>query len=268
MKEYLIIFAVAMIISSIGFHKYVWFISIGYGFSITGIGIALMILFGGNLTPATVLLCIMLMLYGIRLGGFLLYRELKSAAYNAKMKKEISDGTGMSIFVKIAIWVTCALLYTLEASPVFFRLLNNKGSDAVAYVGLIIMILGMILESASDLQKSAAKKKNPGRFVDTGLFRIVRCPNYLGEILIWTGVFVSGITAYSGVLQWIMAAAGYICIVYIMFGGARRLEIRQNRTYGENPEYSREYSIYVKSVPILIPLVPLYSVEKYKWLVG
>ena len=25
---------------------------------------------------------------------------------------------------------------------------------------------------------------------------------------------------------------------------------------------------YVKTVPILLPFVPLYSVEKYKWLVG
>ena len=38
---------------------------------------------------------------------------------------------------------------------------------------------------------------------------------------------------------WILfaAAAGYICIVYIMFGGARRLEIGQNRNYGSDPEY-------------------------------
>jgi hypothetical protein len=30
----------------------------------------------------------------------------------------------------------------------------------------------------------------------------------------------------------------------------------------------KEYQEYVKKTPILIPLVPLYSVEKYKWLVG
>ena len=45
---------------------------------------------------------------------------------------------------------------------------------------------------------------------------------------------------------------------------ARRLEIRQNRTYGSDPEYRA----YVKKTPIMIPLIPLYSVEKYKWLVA
>jgi hypothetical protein len=49
-----------------------------------------------------------------------------------------------------------------------------------------------------------------------------------------------------------------------MFSGARRLEMRQNRTYGDDPEYQA----YVKKTPIMIPLIPLYSVEKHKWLVG
>ena len=49
-----------------------------------------------------------------------------------------------------------------------------------------------------------------------------------------------------------------------MFGGARRLEIRQNKSYGDDPEYRR----YVATTPIMIPFVPLYSVEKYKWLVA
>ena len=131
-------------------------------------------------------------------------------------------------------------------------------------IGLVISIVGLIVETVADLQKNAAKKANPGRFVDTGLFRIVRCPNYFGEMLFWTGVFVGGITIYAGPLQWIAALVGYIGIIYVMFSGARRLEIRQNKSYGDDPEYQR----YVTTTPIMIPLVPIYSVEKYKWLVA
>lgn len=126
------------------------------------------------------------------------------------------------------------------------------------------MALRIVLESATDFTKNRFKKKYPKQFCNVGLFKIVRCPNYLGEVLIWTGAFLSGVTALNGGLQWAVALIGWICIVYIMFGGARRLEIRQNKNYGKDPEYKK----YVKSTPILIPLVPLYSVEKYKWLVG
>ena len=160
--------------------------------------------------------------------------------------------------------IPCALLYVLEVSPVFFRLQNGGSVDLVTVIGAVVMACGILLESMSDHQKSAAKKVNPKRFCDTGLFRIVRCPNYLGEILFWTGVLISGITTLNGVWQWGAAIAGWVCIVYIMFGGARRLEIRQNKNYGADPEYQA----YVQSTPIILPFVPLYSVEKYTFLKG
>lgn len=262
--KFLILLVIALLISAIGFKKFVWFISIGYGFSIAGIGVALLFLFTGQLTPVTVILSLLFIVYGCRLGGYLLLREKRSTSYQTTMKTEIKDGSDMNFFLKILVWVSCALLYCCETAPVYFRLANGAKTDAAAIVGTVIMACGIILESASDLTKNAYKKKNPKRFCDVGLFKIVRCPNYLGEVLIWTGVFVSGVTALNGALQWCAAIAGWVCIVYIMFGGARRLELRQNKNYGNDPEYQQ----YVKTTPILLPLVPLYSVAKYKWLLG
>jgi steroid 5-alpha reductase family enzyme len=82
-------------------------------------------------------------------------------------------------------------------------------------------------------------------------------------MIFWTGVVIAGITAVSG-WQWLIVAIGYMGIIFVMFSGARRLEIRQNKNYGNDPEYQK----YVKSVPIMVPFIPLYSVEKYKWLVA
>ncbi len=127
-----------------------------------------------------------------------------------------------------------------------------------------LLVCGVILEAIADLQKSGAKKKNSRRFVDTGLYRIVRCPNYLGELLLWTGMLLTGTTAIRGILQWVLALLGYALIVWVMFSGARRLEIRQDKNYGNDPEYQK----YVRTVPIIIPFVPLYSVKKYKFLVA
>ena len=126
------------------------------------------------------------------------------------------------------------------------------------------MAFGIIFESIADIQKNAAKKINPKRFVDTGLYRIVRCPNYLGEMIFWTGVLISGIGAVQGAGQWAVVLTGYIGIIFVMFSGARRLEIRQDKNYGSDPEYQK----YVTTVPILLPFIPLYSVKKHKWLVA
>ena len=261
--EFLWLFVAAMVISSIGFKNYVWFISLGYGFSIAGEGLLMMLLYGKSLSIGTVICCVLFILYGLRLGGYLAIRELKSSSYKKNMTGEIKDGKTVPFGVKIAIWVTCAALYVTQVSGVFYRLVNAAGSNVWTYVGAVIMVLGVVLESAADIQKNNAKKINPKRFVDTGLYRIVRCPNYLGEMIFWTGVLISGIGAVSG-WQWIIVAIGYIGIIFVMFSGARRLEIRQNKNYGNDPEYQK----YVKTVPILLPFIPLYSVEKHKWLVA
>lgn len=91
-----------------------------------------------------------------------------------------------------------------------------------------------------------------------GLYRIVRCPNYLGELLFWSGILVSGLDILSGAGQWIIAAVGYVCIVFIMFNGATRLEKRQTKRYGKKKEYQE----YVAHTPILLPWIPLYHLYK------
>ena len=261
--ELLWLFLAAMAISSIGFKNYVWFISLGYGFSIAGEGILMLILYGKALQIDTVLCCALFILYGLRLGGYLAIREAKSSSYKKNMTGEIKDGKTIPFGVKVAIWVTCAALYVTQVSAVLYRLENKTEPNVWAYVGAAVMALGLILETAADIQKNNAKKVNPKRFVDTGLYRIVRCPNYLGEMIFWTGVLLTGIGAVSG-WQWTVVAVGYVGIIFVMFSGARRLEIRQDKNYGSDPEYQA----YVTSVPILLPLIPLYSVKKHKWLIA
>ena len=260
----LILLGAALVVSAMGFKNYVWFISLGYGFSIAAEGIAMMIYYYKSLTVSAVLLSALLIVYGIRLSGYLAIREAKNSSYKKHIKNEIKDGKTVPFGVKCSIWITCASLYLTQVLPVLYRYSNGASDSVIAFVGAGVMALGLFPETAADLQKTAAKRKNPKRFVDTGLYRIVRCPNYLGEMIFWTGVFISGIGALSGVWQWVLASVGYAGIILVMFSGARRLELRQNKNYGSDPEYQA----YVKRVPILLPFIPLYSVVKYKFLVA
>ena len=261
--DFWILFGICMLVSAIGFKNYVWFISLGYGFSIAAQGVAMMIMYGQGLTIGTILTCVLFILYGLRLGGYLAIREFGKSSYKKNMQGEIKDGKTVPFGVKVAIWITCAALYVTQISGVFYRLLNAAKDNIWVFIGAGVMLLGVTLETAADIQKNNAKKVNPRRFVDTGLYRIVRCPNYLGEMIFWTGVVITAIGAASG-WQWIVIAIGYIGIIFVMFSGARRLEIRQDKNYGADPEYQK----YVSTVPILLPFIPLYSVKKHKWLVA
>lgn len=87
--EFLWLFIAAMVISSIGFKNYVWFISLGYGFSIAGEGILMLLLYGQELSIGTILCAALFIIYGCRLGGYLAIREFGSSSYKKNMKGEI-----------------------------------------------------------------------------------------------------------------------------------------------------------------------------------
>ena len=258
----LILFIVCAVLCAIGFYKFIWFMSVGYGFAIAGAGITLIVLYHPTISTAIILQCLLLVVYGIRLGGFLLMRELKSTAYRQTVYKEIDVDKKVPLFVSIVIWISVTVFYVAEVSPVLYRLVNGKSADVSSYVGIVIMILAVLIEAIADAQKSKAKQKAPNRFCDYGLYKIVRCPNYFGELLFWTGVFVSGFTAYETTLQWILPVFGYLCIIYVMLSGAKRLEERQNKHYNSDPAYVA----YRTSTPLLLPLIPLYSLSKCNWI--
>ncbi len=262
-----IIFAVCAVLCAVGFYKFVYFLSIGYGFAVAGGGITVLILTLANgwsdgLVWLALIQCALFIAYGVRLSGFLLVRELKNVSFKktdvAKDTLAKNNEKKMPAFVLATIWISVAVLYTAQVSPMFFRFYNEAEDVVVPLVGAVISVLGLILESIADNQKSAQKKVRPDMVATEGLYKIVRCPNYLGEIIFWTGVFVSGVTAYAGFGQWLTAILAYVCIVFIMFNGAQRLEKRQMARYGDN----EEYNTYANKTPIILPLLPIYHLNK------
>ena len=263
-----ILLIVCAVACAVGFYKFVYFLSIGYGFAVAAGGIATLIMYFVNpsATPLWIMLaqCVLFVCYGIRLSGFLLVRELKSLTFRktdvAKDTLNKNSEKKMPVFVLATIWVSVAILYTAQVSPMLFRYTNASVDAIVPVIGFAVSVFGLVLESIADNQKSAQKKERPDMVATRGLYKICRCPNYLGEILFWTGVFVSGITAYLSAGQWITAVAAYVCIVFIMFNGAQRLEKRQMARYGDN----EEYNAYANKTPIIIPLLPVYHLNRKK----
>ena len=257
-----ILLAVCAVLCAVGFYKFVYFLSIGYGFAVAGGGIAVLImaLVNGTEAPIWVLLiqAALFLAYGIRLSGFLLIREIKNAAYRKTLKEATGDDKKMPFFVLFTIWVSVAVLYTAQVSPMLFRVTNNVTGLVAPIIGFVVSIGGLILETIADEQKSAQKKVRPDMVATEGLYKMCRCPNYLGEIVFWTGVFITGLNAYKTVGQWITAIIAYICIVFIMFNGAQRLEKRQMARYGKD----KEYQTYANKTPIIIPLLPIYHLNK------
>lgn len=258
-----IFYIVSALCCIMGFKKFVYFLSVGYGLSVVGLGVAYavaMITQGLTYNWVSMLACALFVVYGFRLSGFLIIREVKNGNYRKVLAEATKEGEKpMPVFVKFAIWICVSALYIAQTCPVFYRAYNGAGNEVVLpLIGVIISAIGVTIEAISDKQKSAQKKANPDMVATQGLFKMVRCPNYFGEIIFWTGVFVGGLNALVGAGQWIAAIVGYVCIVYIMFDGAKRLDKRQEGRYGAKAEYRA----YADHTPIILPLIPLYHLGK------
>lgn len=268
----LILLGISLLIDAIGFKKMVWFLSIGYGLSIFGCGIALIIIYSinGNMNITGLIACILMMVYGFRLGGFLLYRELKSLSYRKTIEKEIDTNKKIPLFVSVTIWIFAALLYTCQSSSIMF-VLDSRGNsgffntNAIEIIGVSIMAIGIFIETLADSQKSKSKKIDPKKPCMNGLYKFCRCPNYFGEILMWTGAFTFSfsIILVSNPSWWmfVITSIAYISIVYVMLNGAKRLEKRQNKNY-ENLE---DFKTYKEKTPLIyIVFIPIKSLQNSK----
>lgn len=258
----------ALLISALGFLRIYYFVSLGYAFSIAAMAVVTPWFFRETIDVLTLFQCAGLLAYGLRLGSFLLQRE-RSAAYQKEMVEVIKRGEHIQGFVKFMIWTSVALLYVAMFSPALFMLLAHRDTPtqnlAISQcVGIGVMVLGLFLEGWADHQKSAYKKQHPDRFCDVGLYRLVRCPNYLGEVIFWTGAWTAGLSVYALWYHWALSLAGFACIFLIMLGSARRLEMKQDERYGTNAEYQT----YSRKVPVLFPFLPIYSFRNLKVYLG
>ena len=262
-----ILLTVSLAASAVGWIYFIYFFSIGYGLAIASLAASITIIFSSSITPPIAIFCSTLFIYGIRLAAYLFIRERKSASYK-KILYQPSTTKHMPILAMFTMWISCALLYIGQTSPATFYMYNiEKGADTNetwAWTGAIIALLGFATEATADAQKSAAKRRNAQQFVSTGLYRIVRYPNYFGEILLWSGSYIICFGADCTAWQWTIATLGYAGILYVMFSGARRLELRQQEIYGNNTDFQT----YIKHRPLIIPFLPIYSVAKLKWLKG
>ena len=122
----LIVFIVSLVMCCMGFKKFVWFMSVGYGLSAAGIGAALLVmsLVRGQYSLIYLVQCVLFVVYGIRLGGFLLIRELKNDKYKAKLA-EAGGEAKVPVFVAAVMWIFMGALYVAQASPAFYRLANG-----------------------------------------------------------------------------------------------------------------------------------------------
>ena len=151
--------------------------------------------------------------------------------------------------------------WTLQGLWVFLTMIvviviNSQADSAPALgiwdgIGLSIWILGFGIEAIADNQKTVfnTEPENKGKWIDSGLWSYSRHPNYLGEILLWTGIAFFGISCFTGLERVAWISPIFIYLLLTKISGTPILDKRALEKWGDDPEYQK----YRDNTPALIP---------------
>lgn len=114
--------------------------------------------------------------------------------------------------------------------------------NAISIFGLIFSFIGLVIEAIADIQKFRFKslKENEGRWVDVGLWRFSRHPNYLGEIMVWVGAFIFVLPFINGISIFSIISPLFIYYLLTNVSGIPTLEKKYDEGFKDNKEY-QEY---------------------------
>jgi steroid 5-alpha reductase family enzyme len=149
------------------------------------------------------------------------YRELKS---------QYPQVSQLIVFTGIMMMPTS--LVFLGTVPLWHLLTADNLNPVPPAIGGFIVLLGTALEHLADTRLRAYKKNaNRKPYIDEGLWRHSRHPNYLGEILVWIGVFIAGLNNF----QW-LNLPGVVLIVLLFT--CISIPMMERHLLKKTPEYA------------------------------
>jgi len=203
------------------------------------------------------LIFVMILFWALRLGSYLLYRIHKTGKDNRfdKMRDSFIKFGTFWLIQGITVWVVMipALLFFISNNFIG----NNEVKIVIMLLGFAVWLFGLVFESIADIQKfkyiEESKKKGSERhWVDIGLWKNSRHPNYFGEIIVWIGVYIVVITRVT-LLTSVFALIGpiFITLIICCFSGVPILEKKADKRYAGNKDYEE----YKNNTGLVIPSV-------------
>ncbi|TCG11563.1 DUF1295 domain-containing protein [Mycoplasma todarodis] len=192
--------------------------------------------------------------WSIRLGTFLFIRILKEKVDHR------FDKMRNNFYKFFFFWIIQAVTVFIVSLPSYFVVLLGKNEfNLFSLIGIIGTVLALTFETIADAQKFTFLQRNKGQFIQKGLWKISRHPNYFGEYTFWIFNFVFVVLATSSSLVWI-SILGPLFIMMMLYkvSGLPMLEKGMWRTFKNNPEYL----IYVNKTPRIIPFIGLKGMKR------
>jgi len=175
--------------------------------------------------PRSVLISTMVSVWGLRLAGYLFWRNAghgEDPRYAAMRSRCGARFWWVSFFSVFALqgailWFVSLPVQVVQAAP-------GGPLGALDAVGVAVWLVGLLFESVGDhqLARFKADPANAGAVMDRGLWRYTRHPNYFGDFCVWWGVFAVALSSPHGLYT--IASPALMSFLLLRVSGVPLLE--------------------------------------------
>ncbi len=200
--------------------------------------------------PSTraMLLVAMVTIWGVRLSGYLAWRNIGEA--EDRRYREMRSHWGdrfplVSLFT--VFWLQAVILWVV-AFPLQIGVRTTSSLGLLDALGLAVWCIGLFFEAVGDAQLARFKAEpgNEGKVFDQGLWRYTRHPNYFGDFLVWWGFYF---VAASDGAWWTIFSPMLMAVLLIKVSGVTLLE----RSLADRKP---DYQTYVRRTSAFFPWPP------------
>ena len=216
-------------------------------YAITFAVVAITSFFSKQFQIPSLILLFMVLAWAFRLGTYLFVRIQKTG------RDKRFDGMRENFFKFGRFWLLQGITVSIILIPssLFFGL-KHENFSLLSILGLVIWIFGLTVETIADYQKFKFTQdpRNKGKWIEIGIWKYSRHPNYLVEIMNWLGIYIftlSGLTPIRSAIGFISPL--YIAVLIIFVSGIPLLEKSADKKWGD----IKKYQEYKKKVGVLIP---------------
>jgi steroid 5-alpha reductase family enzyme len=133
-------------------------------------------------------------LWGLRLGGYLLWRWRKNGADRRYVNMMRHAPGNSNVFTLKKVFLLQGALLWVVSLPLQFGQWYEPatGMQPLGYIGVVVAVIGIAFESIGDAQlvRFKANPASAGLVMDRGLWRYTRHPNYFGDSCFWWGIWL------------------------------------------------------------------------------
>ena len=198
----------------------------------------------------SVLLGLMICLWGLRLGTFL-FARVQAVGHDARFNL-IKHKFAWFLMT----WTVQGLWVLITSSAALAAITSSKRSDfgIIGIIGIILWLTGFVIEIVADEQKRKFKldPSKQNSFITDGLWSWSQHPNYFGEIVLWIGVSLVALPGLSSWQHFTLISPVFVFILLTRISGLPMLNSAARKRWGDDPEFMA----YKKSTPVLIPRPP------------